>query len=433
MSTADWVAILGFVAMFVLMGLRVPLGVAMGLVGVFGFAMIRGIQPALNLLTTSPIRVITDFNLSLVPFFVLMGVFATNSGMSRELFRTGNAWLGQFRGGMALATISACAGFAAICGSSIATAATMTKIALPEMRKVDYDDATSTGVIAAGGTLGILIPPSVIMVVYAFLTESDVGQLFIAGIIPGIMATVMYMATVLIAHGKRLPPGRKFDLREAFASLKDVWAILLLFVAIIGSIYMGLATPTEAAAVGAFLTLAIGVLRRRLSRKQIMDSLVESLRTSVVLFSVLIGAMLFGYFLAITQTPQKLTAFMVALDLGAYGTLALILLAFFIAGALMDEMAMIILMVPIVFPVVTHLGFDPIWFGIIIVTACQLGMICPPVGINVFVINSIAKDVKLTTIYGGVMPFILTDIIRMILLIIFPAIALWLPMTMRGG
>ena len=433
MSTADWVAILGFVAMFVLMGLRVPLGVAMGLVGVFGFAMIRGIQPALNLLTTSPIRVITDFNLSLVPFFVLMGVFATNSGMSRELFRTGNAWLGQFRGGMALATISACAGFAAICGSSIATAATMTKIALPEMRKVDYDDATSTGVIAAGGTLGILIPPSVIMVVYAFLTESDVGQLFIAGIIPGIMATIMYMITVLVAHGKRLPPGRKFDIREAFSSLKDVWAILVLFVAIIGSIYMGLATPTEAAAVGAFLTLVIGVLRGRLSRKQIMDSLVEALRTSVVLFSVLIGAMLFGYFLAITQTPQKLTAFMVALDLGAYGTLALILLAFFIAGALIDEMAMIILMVPIVFPVVTHLGFDPIWFGIIIVTACQLGMICPPVGINVFVINSIAKDVKLTTIYGGVMPFILTDIIRMILLIIFPAIALWLPMTMRGG
>jgi len=433
MSTADWVAILGFVAMFVLMALRVPLGVAMGFVGVFGFASIRGIQPALNLLTTSPIRVITDFNLSLVPFFVLMGVFATNSGMSRELFRTGNAWLGQFKGGMALATISACAGFAAICGSSIATAATMTKIALPEMRKANYQDSTSTGVIAAGGTLGILIPPSVIMVVYAFLTESDVGQLFIAGIVPGIMATVMYMITVRIAHGKRLPPGNKFDVREAFASLKDVWAVLLLFIAIIGSIYMGLATPTEAAAVGAFLTLAISVARRRLSPKQIMDSLVEALRTSVVLFSVLIGAMLFGYFLAITQTPQKLTAFMVALDLGPYGTLSLILIAFFIAGALMDEMSMIILMVPIVFPVVMHLGFDPIWFGIIIVTACQLGMICPPVGINVFVINSIAKEVKLTTIYGGVMPFILTDIIRMILLIIFPAIALWLPLTMRGG
>ncbi len=431
MSTADWVAILGFVAMFVLMGLRVPLGVAMGLVGVFGFAAMRGFGPAFNLLTTSPLRVITDFNLSLVPFFVLMGVFATNSGMSRELFRTGNAWLGQFRGGVALSTIAACAGFAAICGSSIATAATMTRVALPEMRRVDYDDATSTGVIAAGGTLGILIPPSVIMVVYAFLTETDVGKLFMAGIVPGIMATVMYMATVLIAHGRRLPAGRKFDLREAFASLRDVWAVLLLFVSIIGSIYLGLATPTEAAAVGAFLTMAIGIFRGRLDRRKIMISLVESLRTSVVLFSVLIGAMLFGYFLAITQSPQKITAFMVGLDLGPYGTLTLILVMFFVAGALMDEMAMIILMVPIVFPVLMHLGFDPIWFGIIIVTACQLGMICPPVGINVFVINSIAKDVKLTTIYGGVMPFILTDIIRMVLLILFPAIALWLPMTMR--
>lgn len=431
MNTADLVAIGGFATMFVLMGLRVPLGVSMGLVGIFGFAAMRGINPALNLLTTSPIRVITDFNLTLVPFFILMGVFATNSGMSRELFRTGNAWLGQFRGGLALSTIAACAGFAAICGSSIATAATMTRVALPEMRKAGYADATSTGVIAAGGTLGILIPPSVMMVVYAFLTETDVGQLLMAGVVPGILATLMYMATVLIAHGKRLPPGRKFDLREAFASLRDVWAVLVLFLAVIGVIYLGIATATEAAAVGATLTMIIGILRGRLNFKLIMQSLVESLRTSVSLFSVLIGAILFGYFLAITQSPQKLTAFLVGMDLGPYGTLTLILVIFFIAGALMDEMAMIILLVPIVFPVITHLGFDPIWFGVIIVVACELGMITPPVGINVFVINSIAKDVKITTIYGGVMPFILTDIIRLILLVLFPAIALWLPTTMR--
>ncbi|CDN48433.1 TRAP transporter large permease [Neorhizobium galegae] len=431
MNTADLVAIGGFVAMFVLMGLRVPLGVSMGLVGVFGFAAMRGISPALNLLTTSPIRVITDFNLTLVPFFILMGVFATNSGMSRELFRTGNAWLGQFRGGLALSTIAACAGFAAICGSSIATAATMTRVALPEMRKAGYADATSTGVIAAGGTLGILIPPSVMMVVYAFLTETDVGQLLMAGVVPGILATLMYMATVLIAHGKRLPPGTKFDLREALTSLRDVWAVLVLFLAVIGVIYLGVATATEAAAVGAMLTMIIGILRGRLGFKLIMQSLVESLRTSVSLFSVLIGAILFGYFLAITQSPQKLTAFLVGMDLGPYGTLTLILVIFFIAGALMDEMAMIILLVPIVFPVITHLGFDPIWFGVIIVVSCELGMITPPVGINVFVINSIAKDVKITTIYGGVMPFILTDIIRLILLVLFPAIALWLPTTMR--
>ena len=432
MSAADWVAVLGFVAMFVLMGLRVPLGIAMGLVGVFGFAAMRGLSPALNLLTTSPIRVITDFNLSLVPFFILMGVFATNSGMSRELFRAGRAWLGPCRGGLALSTIAACAAFAAICGSAIATAATMTRIALPELRKAGYEDATSTGVIAAGGTLGVLIPPSVIMVVYGFLTETDVGMLFMAGIIPGVVATLMYMGTVLLAHGRRLPPGDTFDAREAVVSLRGVWAVLLLFVSIIGSIYMGVVTPTEAAAVGAFLTMMIGVLRGRLSAQMIRKSLVEALRTSVSLFTVLIGAMLFGYFLAITQSPQKITALLVGLDLGAYGTLGLILVMFFIAGALMDEMAMIILMVPIVFPVMMHLGFDAVWFGIIIVTACQLGMITPPVGINNFVINNIARDVRLTTIFRGVWPFILTDIVRLVLLIIFPAIALWLPMTMRG-
>jgi C4-dicarboxylate transporter DctM subunit len=430
MATADLVAIVGFAAMFLLMGLRVPLGVAMGLVGIVGFGYMRGITPALNLLTTSPIRVITDFSLTLVPFFILMGVAATNSGMSRELFRASNAWLGRFRGGAALSTIAACAGFAAICGSSIATAATMTRIALPEMRKARYDDATSTAVIAAGGTLGILIPPSIIMVVYAFLTETDVGQLLMAGVVPGILATLMYMATVLIAHGRRLPPGQPFDLREAFAALRDVWAVLTLFLAVIGAIYLGIATATEAAAVGALLTIVIGVVRRRLDARAIMGCLVESLRTSVALFSVLIGAVLFGYFLAITQSPQKLTAFLVGLDLGAYGTLGLILLVFFVAGALMDEMSMIILLVPIVFPVIVHLGFDPIWFGVIIVVACELGMICPPVGINVFVINSIARDVKITTIYGGVLPFILTDIIRMALLVAFPMIALWLPMTM---
>lgn len=431
MSTGDLTAIIGFIAMFVLMALRVPIGIAMGLVGVFGFASVRGLMPALNLLTTSPFRVVTDFNLTLVPFFILMGVFATNSGMSRELFRTGNAWLGSFRGGLALATISACAGFAAICGSSVATAATMTRIALPEMRREGYHDATSTGIVAAGGTLGILIPPSVVMVIYGYLTETDVGQLFIAGIIPGLMATIMYMGTVLIAHGKRLPPGRRFNLREALVSLHDVWAVGLLFIAVIGVIYLGIATPTEAAAVGAFTTMVIGIVRGRLNTEKILASLVEALRTSVVLYTVLIGAMLFGYFLAITQSPQKLTALLVAMDLGPYGTLVLILAFFFVAGALMDEMAMIVLLLPIVFPVIIQLGFDPVWFGVILVTCCQMGMITPPVGINVFVINSIAKDVKLTTIYRGVGPFIASDIVRLILLVIFPALSLWLPMTMK--
>lgn len=431
MTFGDWVAIWGFVALFGLISLRVPVGIAMGLVGVFGFAAIRGLNPALNLLATSPIRVLSDFNLSLVSFFILMGVFATNSGLSRELFRAGNAWLGPLRGGLSLATIAACSGFSAICGSSIATAATMTKIALPEMRRAGYQDSTATGVIAAGGTLGILIPPSVVLVVYAYITETDVGKLFVAGIIPGIMATVLYMATVLIAHRRGLPPGIDFDPREAWASLAGIWAVLLLFLSIIGAIYFGVATPTEAAAVGAFLTMVIGVVRGRLNFTKIQESLVEALRTSVAVYTILIGAILFGYFLAITQTPQKLTAILIGMELGAYGTLILILIFFVIAGCILDSMAMIILLVPIVFPVVMQLGFDPVWFGIVIVITAELGLITPPVGMNVYVINSIAKDVKLTTIFRGVLPFIATDIIRLALLLIFPAIALYLPMTMR--
>jgi tripartite ATP-independent transporter DctM subunit len=431
MSNADFVAVAGFVALFAMMALRVPIGVAMGMVGIGGFAAITGIKPALNLLAQSPIRVISDFNLSLIPFFILMGVFATNSGMSRELFRAGHAWLGFLKGGMALSTIAACGGFAAICGSSVATAATMTKVALPEMRRVGYPDTVSSGVIAAGGTLGILIPPSVVLAVYAFITEQDVGKLFIAGIIPGILAVVMYMLTVRIAYGRSLPPGERFHLGDALRSLRDVWAVLILFIAIIGSMYMGIATATEAAAVGSVLTCLIGVLRGRLNVARIMDSLIEALRTSVAIYTILIGAVLFGYFLAITQTPQKITAFLVALDFGAYGTLALILGFFLIMGCILDAMAMIILLVPIVFPVILHLGFDPIWFGVIIVMTVELGLITPPVGMNVFVINTIAREVNLVTIFKGVFPFVMTDIVRLILLIVFPAIVLFLPMTMK--
>jgi C4-dicarboxylate transporter DctM subunit len=431
MSNADFVAVAGFVVLFAMMALRVPIGVAMGLVGVGGFAAITGIKPALNLLAQSPIRVISDFNLSLIPFFILMGVFATNSGMSRELFRAGHAWLGFLKGGMALSTIAACGGFAAICGSSVATAATMTKIALPEMRRVGYSNEVSSGVIAAGGTLGILIPPSVVLAVYAYITEQDVGKLFVAGIIPGALAVIMYMLTVRVAYGRSLPPGERFVLGDALRSLRDVWAVLILFIAIIGSMYLGIATATEAAAVGSVLTCLIGVLRGRLNLNKIMDSLIEALRTSVAIYTILIGAVLFGYFLAITQTPQKITAFLVALDFGAYGTLALILAFFLLMGCILDAMAMIILLVPIVFPVILHLGFDPIWFGVIIVMTVELGLITPPVGMNVFVINTIAREVSLVTIFKGVFPFVLTDILRLILLIVFPAIVLFLPLTMK--
>jgi tripartite ATP-independent transporter DctM subunit len=431
MANADLIAILGFVALFAMMILRVPIGVAMGLVGVGGFASVVGWKPALSQLANSPIRTITDFNLSLIPFFVLMGVLATNSGMSRELFRAGRAWFGPMKGGMAMSTVGACAGFAAICGSSVATAATMTKIALPEMKRAGYPDEVSTGVIAGGGTLGILIPPSVVLAVYGFITEQDVGKLFIAGILPGVLAILMYMAAVRVAFGPRLPAGEPFHLGEAVRALSGVWAVMLLFVAIIGSIYFGIATATEAAAVGSFLTALIGIVRGRLNARLLMESLVEALRTSVAIYTILIGAILFGYFLAITRTPQNVTAWLVELDLGTYGTLALILVFFVLMGCILDAMAMIILLVPIVFPIVTQMGFDPIWFGVIIVMTVELGLITPPVGMNVFVINSIARSISLVTIFKGVLPFVAADLIRLILLILFPAIVLWLPQTMN--
>ncbi|MFD1910676.1 TRAP transporter large permease [Halodurantibacterium flavum] len=431
MSPADWIAVIGFLALFGMLVIRVPVGIAMALVGVGGFAAVVGWRPALNQLAISPVRTITDYNLSLIPLFVLMGVLATNSGMSRELFRAGQAWLGGLRGGLAFATISACGGFAAISGSSVATAATMTKVALPEMRRAGYPEALSTGVIAGGGTLGILIPPSVVLAIYAYLTEQDVGQLFMAGLVPGLLAVAMYMLCVRFAWRRDLPAGTPAPWSERFAALQGVWAVGLLFVAIIGSIYFGVVTPTEAAAAGAFLTGVIGVIRGRLNLRLIRASLVEALRTSVAIYTILIGAMLFGYFLAVTQTPQKVTAFLTGLGLGPYPTLLLILAIFVILGCILDAMAMIILLVPIVYPVVTGLGFDPIWFGVVVVMTVELGMISPPVGMNVFVIKSIARETSLMTIYRGVLPFVVTDLVRLGLLILLPALALWLPGQMR--
>ncbi|MCR8828219.1 TRAP transporter large permease [Pseudosulfitobacter koreensis] len=426
----DVIAIGGFAALLLLMLLRVPIGIAMGIIGIGGFGMVVGAGPALNLLAQSPISTITDFNLTLIPFFVLMGVLATNSGMSTELFRAGRAWLGGLRGGLGMATIGACAGFAAICGSSVATAATMTKIAHPEMRNAGYPDDASTGIIAAGGTLGILIPPSIVLAIYGFITEQDIGVLFIAGIVPGILAIVMYMLTVRIWYGRALPAGERFSAMEAIKSLRGIWAVCLLFIAVIVSIYFGIVTATEAAAAGAFLTAVIGMARGRLSISGLLDSLVEALRTSVAIYVILIGATLFGYFLAVTQVPQELTQYLLDLGFGRYGTLLLIMLMFFVMGCFLDAMAMIILMVPIVFPVILELGFDPIWFGVIIVMTVELGLITPPVGMNVFVINSVARDVALPRIFKGVLPFVVVDLLRLLLLIAFPAIVLALPSGM---
>jgi tripartite ATP-independent transporter DctM subunit len=432
MST-DAVALTGFVSLFVLMLLRVPVGMAMGLVGVTGFAYLNGSGPALKIVGHTSMRTVTDWNFAVIPMFLLMGSFATTSGMSRELFRAANAFLGHLRGGLGIATIAACGGFAAICGSSVATAATFSRVAYPEMRRYGYPQSFATGVIAAGGTLGIMIPPSTVFAVYGLITEQDVGKLFVAGILPGILAVFMYMITITaigIARPNFLPAGQSAPWSEKLSALRDVWATLLLFAFVIGGIYGGLFTATEAAGMGAAGAFIIGVARRRLSWADIRRSLLESTRTTAAVFTILIGALLFGYFLTITQTPQKVTEFLTGLGIGRYGILALIMLMYLVLGCLMDALAMIILTVPIIFPVIKALGFDPIWFGVIIVMTVELGLIHPPVGMNIFVIKSVVEDVKISTIFYGVLPFILTDLLRLVILIAFPIIALWLPSHM---
>ncbi|WP_114357484.1 MULTISPECIES: TRAP transporter large permease [Rhodopseudomonas] len=431
----ETVAVIGFVTLFVLMLLRVPVGMAMGLVGVAGFGYLTGFEPALKLVGQTTMRTVTDYSFGVIPMFLLMGAFVSASGISRELFRAGNTFVGHWKGGLGIATIGACGGFAAISGSSVATAATFSAVAYPEMRRYGYPQSFSTGVIAVGGTLGAMLPPSTVLAVYGIITQQDIGKLFIAGILPGLLAIVMHMITIWIIGVARpgfLPAGPKSSWSERLAAFRDVWSPLLLFLFVIGGLYGGFFIPTEAGAVGAVGAFLIGVARGKLNRDGILQSLLQATRTAAAVFTILIGAICFGYFLTITQTPQHITEFLTGLGIGPYGVLALILLMYLVLGCVMDAMAMVILTVPIVFPLITALGFDPIWFGIVIVMTVELGLISPPVGMNVFVIKSVIKDVSMSTVFKGVAPFVITDLIRLMILIAFPIIAVWLPMRMIG-
>jgi C4-dicarboxylate transporter, DctM subunit len=432
MST-DLVAIVGFASLFVLMLLRVPIGIAMGIVGVVGFGSLTGWKPALNIVAQSPIRTATDLGFGVVPLFLLMGAFATTSGMSRELYDVAHRFLGHFRGGLGIATIAASGGFAAISGSSVASAATFAKVAYPEMRRFGYSPGFATGVIAAGGTLGIMIPPSVVLAVYGIITEQDIGKLFIAGIIPGILAAGMYILTINImafARPEQFPAAPRANWNERLAALRGIWAIGLLFVFVIGGIYGGIFTPTEAAGMGAGGALIIAVVRRRLSWNGFIESLVSTVRTTAAVFTILIGALIFGYFLTITQTPQKITDFITHLGIDKYLVLVLVMIFFLVLGCILDAMAMIILTIPIIFPAMMELGFDPIWLGVIIVMTVELGLITPPVGMNVYVINGVIKEVSLPVIFLGVLPFILMDVVRLAILIAFPILSTFLPSQM---
>ncbi len=435
MEQQTTVAIVGFAAMLVMMLLRVPIGVCLGIVGVAGFAWLNGWWPALGLLVHSPIRTVTDFNFSVIPMFILMGVIVSRSGMSRELFRAAASWLGHLPGGMAMATVFACGGFSAINGSAIATATTMTTVALPEMRRFGYDPGLSMGVIAAGGTLGPMIPPSVLFVLYGILVDEDISRLFIAGVLPGLLAVALYCAAIQIVYLYRpalLPRGERAPWPQRWASLRDIWATLLLFVAVIGGIYGGFVTVVEAASLGVVGALAIGIARRRLPWKTIVECLVEGLRISAAIFLLIIGVFLFQYFLAVTQTSQQLADWLTRLPFEPIVIMIFIVIGYLLAGTFIDEVATMLLTVPILHPVVVQLGFDPIWFGVIVVMTATIGMIAPPVGIICFILNTMERGISLMKIYKGVLPFVAADLVRLALLVAFPAIALYLPKTMGG-
>ena len=434
-------SLIGFGAVLLLVFLRMPIAIAMGLVGFVGYMELRNFRASISMVGRLIIDTAQDYGLSVVPLFILMGLFVNKGGLSRELYQVSNAFLGHFRGGLAMATIVACAGFAAICGSSLATAATMSKVALPQMRQYNYADGLSTASIAAGGTLGILIPPSVILVIYGLLTETSIGKLFIAGIIPGLLGVLLYLVAVRFTVARNPeagPAGERTDWAGRILALRSVWAVLLLFFLVIGGLYGVLNfwpihltfSPTEAAGMGAAGAFLIALSRRTLTVSGVMQVLVEAAQTTASLFAVLIGAWIFSNFVNLAGLPEGLRTAVSAAGLTPMTVMLMILLVYILLGCVFESLSMLLLTVPIFFPLVISLGFDPVWFGIIVVVVTEISLITPPVGLNVFVLKGVVGDVSTGTIFKGVTPFWVVDIIRLIILVAFPTLVLFLPNSM---
>ncbi len=428
-------ALTGFSVLLVLMALRLPIGLAMMLVGSLGYIQLNGLDPFLNYIRTTPYQIFANYTLSVIPLFVLMGAFAERSGLAGDLFKAASAFVGHRRGGLGMAVIGACTGFGAICGSAVATAATFARASLPELKRYRYDPGFSCGVVAVGGTLGLLIPPSVILVVYAISTEQNIAKLFKAALVPGLLAMLMYCATIAIMV--RLDPtlGPRHERTpwgERLRPLLGIAPAIVVAVIVVGGIYGGVFTPTEAASVGAFVMLAIGVARRTLGLAEIRQAILQTAETSAMIFAILLGAEVFNAFLALTQVPATAAAMIASSGWGAYPVLIGLLAFYIVLGGVMDELAMILLTLPVFFPIVTALDFGmppddvAIWFGILVLIVVGIGMTCPPIGINVFVVASLARDTPVTRIYRGVLPFVLSDVIRLGLVVAFPMIALYL-------
>ena len=424
---------IGFVALFVLLFLGAPIAFGLLLVGFIGFAALQGLDPALSMVGQIAFTTVLNEELSVIPLFILMGGFVAVSRLSDDLYAAANAFLGHRRGGLAMATVVACAGFASVCGSSFATAATMCKVALPPMRKYGYADTLAAGSIASGATLGIMIPPSVPLLIYGIITRTDVGKLFIAGILPGLLGTALYMSSVYVVTRRDPglgPPGTRSSAAQRWRALSQIWAVVALFVFIIGGIYVGIFTPTEAAGVGAFAGFVYALWRSSLSWRRLLEVLLESARTTATIFFLLIGAFVYSNFIDIAGVPKELARWISDTTLAPVAVIVIIIAIYIVLGCILDSMSMMFLTVPLFFPIVAGLGYDLIWFGIIVVTVIEISLITPPVGLNVFVLHHVQPDISTPTIFRGVMPFVAADIVRVGLLVLFPSIALVLPRLM---
>lgn len=427
------IGLIGFILLFVFLAYRMPIGAGMALLGFIGLWYLISRSAAFAKLAIVPFQTVTDYNLAVLPLFLLMAQVVFITGMGTNLFDMAAKWLGHLRGGVAHATIVGCAGFAAVSSSSIATAATMGMVAIPEMKRLNYDSALATGAIAAGGGIGILIPPSGVMIIYGVLTETSIGKLFAAGIIPGILEALLYMGMVYALCTWRPslgPRGEKASFRERFAAFGQAWEIIFLIIFVLGGLIAGWFTPTEAGAVGAFGAIVISLVRKRLSWQKFNTAIIETLKTTGMIYGILIGAFIFNYFLAVTTIPTVVANFVSTLSLHPLIIMAIIMLIYLVLGCFLDAAAMTVLTIPIFFPLALKLGFDPVWFGIMVVMAMEMAMITPPIGMNVFVISGIAKDIPIQTIFRGIIPFLGADLLLVVILLFLPAIVLFFPRLM---
>lgn len=427
------ISIIGLAVLLGSLFLGLPIAWGMLLVGTLGFAFFTGMEAALTMAAQTSYDTAMSYSFTVLPLFILMGNLVNASGLSKDLYKAAHAFIGHLRGGLAMATIVACGAFSALCGSSMATTAAMGRVAMPNMRKYNYDDRLATGSIAAGGTLGILIPPSVMMVVYGILTETDIGKLFAAGFLPGMIAMLMYLITVMIitAINPNLGrPGEKASWRERFEATKGVMAITVLFIVIMGGIYGGVFTPTEAAGVGAAATFLLTLKRRGWQPRMYLTVLIEAAQTTAIMFALVIGALVFTNFLTVAGLPNQLLGFIQGIDVSPIVVILIICAIYLVLGCFLETMSMVMLTVPIFYPIVASLGFDLVWFGIIVVVAAEISLITPPLGLNIFMIKNVMPDVPLGTIIRGVTPFVMMDIVRLLLLVFVPWIVLVVPNSM---